>query len=181
MIVRINLLSGAGQKQKSSRQINFFVILALVIGSSILVAGGVTLYFSMTVSNLRTEVEANKKTFVGLQKKSEEIQKYEKLIADVKKKNELIDGLRKNQSVPVRLMDEVSALIPEKVWLTQMSYKGNKTEIEGYAFSNIDIVTYVENLKRRSDLSEVFLQESRQVEYEKQMIYKFNLSFKVKT
>jgi len=45
---------------------------------------------------------------------------------------------------------------------------------------NIDIVSYVENLKKSVNFTDVYLEESKQVEFEKVPVYKFKLNFKVK-
>ncbi|MBT9139292.1 MAG: hypothetical protein DDT31_01876 [Syntrophomonadaceae bacterium] len=74
----------------------------------------------------------------------------------------------------------MSAAIPEGVWLSSMTYKENGVRLEGYAFTNIEIVTYVENLKRSENFIDIYLEESKQVEFEKVQVYRFNLNFKVK-
>lgn len=52
--------------------------------------------------------------------------------------------------------------------------------LEGIAFTNDDIVAYIENLKRSGDMADVYLEESRESEIEKVKVYRFKLKFNVK-
>ncbi len=116
----------------------------------------------------------------SLSKKIAEIKKFEKLNKELEQRSTLIETLRKNQAIPVRILDEVSSVIPEGVWLNSLAYKENGVSMEGFAFTNIDIVSYIDNLKRLGSVSDVYLEESRESEVEKVKVYKFKLSFKVR-
>jgi hypothetical protein len=52
--------------------------------------------------------------------------------------------------------------------------------LEGYAFTNEQIVLYAENLKRTARFSDVYLEESHQVEVENTLVYRFKLNFRVR-
>ena len=91
----------------------------------------------------------------------------------------IIERLKKNQIVPLRLLDEVSEMLPKGVWLNDLQDKGGLVSIEGYAFSNSDLVSYVQNLKGSEYLTNVMLVESRQAVLGEISIYKFKLTFRV--
>ncbi len=180
-MIRINLLIERKAKEKKIPLPGRFPLLVLgCIIASIVVMGIVTVYFKAKIAGLESQREVNKATISQLAKKITEVKRYEQLNKEYDKKNTLIETLRKNQSVPVRLLENVSALTPEGVWLTALTYRDPTVSLEGYAFSNIDLVAYVDNLKKTSSISDVYLQESRQTEIEKVSVYKFNLNFKVK-
>ncbi|NTU43005.1 MAG: PilN domain-containing protein, partial [Nitrospirales bacterium] len=77
-------------------------------------------------------------------------------------------------------LEIVSSRLPAGVWLTSLSYKDNGVTLEGIAFTNNDIVSYVDNLKTTPDLTEVYLDESRQAEVASVSVYRFRLNFKVR-
>jgi type IV pilus assembly protein PilN len=66
------------------------------------------------------------------------------------------------------------------VWLQTMSVSGESINLEGYGFTNGDIVSYVDNIKHSPMFTEVYLQESKSVETEKTALYMFKLTCKLK-
>ena len=116
----------------------------------------------------------------NLKSKLIEVRNYEKDNEEFRNKTNITEQLKKNQIVPLRLLDEVSEMLPKGVWLTELTDQGSVVSIQGYAHTNYDLVTYVQNLKGSKYLENVSLIESRQTDVEKFTIYKFKLTFKVK-
>lgn len=179
-MIKINLLTEKKKKKKFKGLPDFIVTIIIVNGAILIVIGLITFLLKSNVSRLKVESESNKAKLTELNKRINEVKKYEKLNKEIEQRAVLIETLRKNQAVPVRILSDVSIAIPEGVWLTSMVYKSNNVGVEGYAFTNIDIVTYVENLKKSENLTDVYLEESKQVEVEKVQVYKFKLNFKIK-
>lgn len=179
-MIRINLLAEKKKRRGIKGPASFLVSIILVSGTVLLIMGLVAFLFKSSVSKLRAQSESNKAKLTELNKKINEVKKYEKLNKEIEQRNALIDALRKNQAVPVMILDDVSTAMPEGIWLASMSYKDNGVGLEGYAFTNMDIVSYVENLKKSVNFTDVYLEESKQVEFEKVQVYKFKLNFKVK-
>ncbi len=183
-MIRINLLTE--KKRKAKKEVaakavpRFLIKLILVTVLAIIGAGAVVYYLKSEMSQLQAQSNANKATIAALQKKIDETKRYEKLNKDIQQRTAIIESLRKNQAVPARLLDDVSSLVPEGVWVSSLIFKDNGVSLEGYAFTNIDIVAYVENLKKSGSLTEVSLEESKQAEFEKVPVYRFKLNFKVK-
>lgn len=179
-MIRINLLAEKKKKKKVRGPASFLVTIAIVSGAALIAMGLVTFLLSSSVSRLGTESESNKTKMTELNRKINEVKKYEKLNKEIEQRNALIETLRKNQAVPVRILDDVSTAMPEGIWLASMTYKDSGVGLEGYAFTNIDIISYVENLKKSVSFTDVYLEESKQVEFEKVQVYRFKLNFKVK-
>ena len=179
-MIRINLLTEKKKKKKIKGTANFFVTVGIVCGVTIIVMGTVTFALTLMVSELKEQSRLNAEKITELTRKINEVKKLENLNKEIGQRNTLIETLRKNQAVPVKILNDVSAAIPKGVWLTSMTYKENGVKLEGHAFTNIDIVTYVENLKRSDNFVDVYLEESKQVEFEKVQVYRFNLNFKVR-
>jgi type IV pilus assembly protein PilN len=77
----------------------------------------------------------------------------------------------------VRLLDEVSKSLPLGVNVASLSESSNGINIEGEAFTNEDVVRYVDNLKASRLLSDVTLLETSQAKREGLDIYKYKLQF----
>ncbi len=182
-MIRINLLAEKKKKKKKIRitaPSNLFFAIVIANVAALLIAGLAAFALKHKVAQLNVQSESNKTAIAALSKKIGEIKKIEKLNKELEQRGNTIEILRKNQAVPVRLLDEVSSIIPEGVWLNSLAYRDMRVVLEGYAFTNIDIVAYIDNLKKSASFSDVYLEESREAEVEKVKVYKFKLNFKIK-
>ncbi|MCL5022298.1 MAG: PilN domain-containing protein [Nitrospirae bacterium] len=177
-MIRVNLL--AVKRKKKAKPLPAFVISATFATLlALCVLGYLYFYYTSKLDSAKARFDANKKKVAELQAKIKEVENFEKLNKTIDERNKIIEQLRKNQNVPVMILDEISRNLPKGVWLTTMSVAGAGGALEGYAFTNTDVVSYVENLKASKALSDIYLQESKQAEIEKIPLYHFKLTFKV--
>ena len=106
-----------------------------------------------------------------------EVKSVEEERKKVAEKISIIEQLKKNQSGPVRVLDEISKALPLGVNLTSLSESSNNINLEGEAFTNNDIVRFVDNLKASRFLTNVMLLETSQAKVEGTDIYKYKLQF----
>ncbi len=178
-MIRINLLPEM-RKKKPLALPTIFVPGAIITGVAILVLVVFAFHLNSKISVLQADKSTKEKRLSELQADLKEVENYERDNKAFREKNRIIEQLKKNQSVPLRLLDEVSRRLPKGVWLTALSDKKGKVNINGYAFTNTDLVTYVQNLKGSKYIGDVLLVESRQTTLQKFSIYKFKLTFRVK-
>lgn len=155
-------------------------ILIIPIGITLIILSVVFLHTEATKSELNKDIDAKKKVIQELQKKIAEVKKFEAMNKDIEEKTELIENLKKMQSAPVNILSAVAKKLPEGVWLTAVTTSDDSVTVDGMAFSNFNVVTFVENLKATPDFQDVALIESQQTELEKQLVYKFIVKFKIK-
>ncbi len=179
-MIKINLLSEKRKKKRARGPANFFTIVGAVTLATVVIAGVVVFLLKLEVSELKAQSETNKALLANLNKKISEIKRYENLNKEIKERSVIVETLIKNQWVPVAILDKVSRAIPEGTWLTTLAYREGVVTLEGYAFTNEQIVLYIENLKKTVNFSDVYLTEARQVEVENVPVYRFNLNFKVR-
>ncbi|RMG00723.1 MAG: hypothetical protein D6726_10825, partial [Nitrospirae bacterium] len=162
-------------------------IVATVLLTLITIIGVGFVYFSVKdeIKTLKARKTANERRIKELKAKLKDLDRYEKLVKDVEAKKKLIIQLRKNQSVPVRVLDEISTDLPNGLWLTEMSFKGKTVVVTGYAFTNSDVVSYVNGLKKSKFFNGVYLAESKREVIKQRDIkekieaYKFNIRMNV--
>lgn len=192
-MIKINLLE---EKRKKRAKGPKNIVLALLAAnlSALLIAGGATAWLKGGIARLKDQSDSNQAVVAKLTTRITEIKKLETLNKELEGRSKLIEMLRNNQSVPVRVLEEVNLLIPDGVWLTSLVFKDNGISLEGSAFSNIDIVSFIDNLKRSTVLSDTYLEESKesavqgpqkaqrpgQPEEGRTKIYLFKVSFRVK-
>ncbi len=180
-MLKINLLDEKKKKGKIRQQASSFILPIAFAVATFMLMGIAAFYLTSEVSQLESHVESNKEVLFNLAKEIDEVKKYERLNKEIRQRSSLIENLRRKQVDPVRMLDNVSAVIPRGVWLSSLTYNGGTATLQGYAFTNINIVRYVKNLKELEMFTGVFLEESRQVEVHDVKVYRFKLNFRVRT
>ena len=116
-----------------------------------------------------------------LKEKVKQVQDFEEKKKLLESKNRVIEQLQLSRAGPVRVLDFVSqSLDPLRIWLIRLQLKGQEVEIEGRAWTNDDVVTFVNNLKRTDYFTNIRLIESRSAVEVKQNIYQFKINFVLK-
>lgn len=174
-MIRINLLPSGKKKAVTIPHSIIYGVIAAVL--SIIIAIVVLIFLNKEISSLEADVTAKENRLRQLEVTLQKVKNYERDNAEFREKSRIIEQLKKNQIIPLRLLDEVSKMLPKGVWLTRLSDAGGSISIEGYAFSNTDLVSYVQNLKNSKYLNNVELIESRQMSLEQTSVYKFRLTF----
>ncbi len=179
-MIKINLLPST--KKKRAKKLTPLQQ-QLIVGAIILAVETGVLFFwwwdmSLTIEDLKEQkIEAEAKIA-----KQNSMLKEVKNVEDEKKKVlEKIDVIKKlmeNQTGLVRLLDEVSRLLPKGVGLTVLSEKSGSVILEGNSFSNNDLVGFIDALKSSPMFSEVQLIVSEQKKLEGFDVYNFRLQFK---
>jgi type IV pilus assembly protein PilN len=181
MIIRVNLLSV--KRKKKPKALPIFVILGVFVAMAVILASGFV-YWSLDreISNAKSQKVQNEKKIAELKEKAKEVENYEAEKKKLIERTNLIVELKKSQSIPVRIFIEMNNVVPDGIWLTAFSLKGgNDIEISGSGFTNEDIVTYVENLKKSNFFVDVNLKESKLDTGSKTAsVYQFKLNCKVK-
>jgi type IV pilus assembly protein PilN len=189
-MMRINLISGS--KEQKQQKITpliisekkkipaFITTFLIVIIATVLVMGLAYFLLNMNVDDLKGEYQANNVQLAELKKKVEEVKKYEILNKAIQQKTDLIESLKKSQAVPVRLIDDLSKLLPAESWFTSVSFNSPQVVVDGVAFTNEDVVTFIDNLKKTANYTDVYLDESKQGTIDNIEVYNFKLNFKVR-
>ena len=76
-----------------------------------------------------------------------QVQKFETRKAQLQQRVTLIEQLRRGQTGPVHILDEISKAIPDRLWLTEMAQKGDDITIAGMTTSLTGVSDFVANLE----------------------------------
>ncbi|HEX9757070.1 MAG TPA: PilN domain-containing protein [Nitrospiria bacterium] len=181
-MIKINLLPSEGArkvKKKNEGQAQF-----VIAGASVFITFLFCVYFFWYVPNgkitqLQIEHTNAQKELQKLKEQVKVVDNYESNKKVLQRKNEIIKNLRKKQSRPVHLLDDLSNKLPDRVWLKSFSESKGVISIEGKALSNSDIVDYIANLKSSQFFLDVQLEESRKTIEKNIPIYNFKLKVKM--
>lgn len=178
-MIRINLLPAKRKKKGPEFPVHFIPGILVTIIAVVLM---IVYYFSLTnqIASKKTEKAGKEQRLAEIKEQIKDVENYEKDNEAFREKNKAIEELKAKQAAPLILLDEVSSLLPKGVWLTELSEKGGTISIKGVAFTNPDLVNYVQNLKGSKYMTDVQLIESRQAKIEQSSVYNFSLSFRLK-
>ena len=79
-----------------------------------------------------------------------QVQKFESRKAQLQQRVSLIEQLRRGQSGPVHMLDELSRAVPERLWLTELVQKGDEFTISGMTTSLTGLSDFVAALGNSS-------------------------------
>ncbi len=178
-MIRINLLPfRASKKKETAAQQLMIMIVALVVA---LVASGVV--YSVTlgkISATKKEIARSEDELASLKKKIGEIDNLKKLQAEVQKKLDVLNQLRKEKSGPAIRLARISDIVPEKMWLTKYQESGTTVSISGLAYNEELIAGLMRSIQSSQEFGNVELQVSEQQEINGIKLKKFDLSCVIK-
>src|SRR4051812_35037163 len=76
-----------------------------------------------------------------------QVQDFEGRRAQLQQRVALIEDLRKGQTAPVHMLDQVSRALPEMMWLTKLTQTGYDITIEGRCLSLTALSDFIGNLE----------------------------------
>jgi len=174
-MIRINLLPvRAAQKKEALRAQVSVVILSIV---AMLVACG-AIYFtqSMKIAEQKDELARIDQEIQQLRKQIGEVRNYEKLKKELTAKLDVLDQLKAGQSGPVRLLDELSIVLPQRLWLTSFKESSGSVTINGVGINENAVARFMQNLESSPFYRGVELQVTEQVSQDGMKLQKFSVS-----
>jgi type IV pilus assembly protein PilN len=178
-MIKINLIP-AKRKKKPKPVPPFLVAMILLLLFSGIAVGYYNSYKAGEVEKLENQKAANAQKLKELEKRVQEVKNYESLNQQVKQRRDIIEQLTLNQSLPVRILDEMSNRLTDGVWITTMTISGNRITLAGNGFTNTDIVSFVQSLKASELFTNVELHGTTRKPIEGVETYGFNLTLEVK-
>ncbi len=181
-MIKINLLPARKGRKAFTIKVGLKPDLTLVIAAIIvifLLEGFAWYWLNSTVSSFANERQTLEIRLKEIKEKVKEVENYERDKKTYEEKIAIIQNLKKSQRGPVHVIDEISRMLPDRVWLVSLKETGRDINITGSGMTNDDIVKYISNLKASRLFKNVQLIESRQVIDSGIPIYSFSLTFSI--
>jgi len=160
-MIKINLLPvrAAKKREFGRQQIVLFVLLLALAGI------GNFLWYNRVdneLAGLDRQIATTKAEIAQLEKTIGEV----KSIKDDKKaledKLKILDTLKKGRTGPVKVMDELATIIPQKVWLTDYTENNGGVTMNGSAASYEDLSTFSKKLKGSRHFNNIVIKTAKQ-------------------
>jgi type IV pilus assembly protein PilN len=178
-MIRINLLPLRASKKKETIRQQVSILVLSVIG---LLVVGLSLYGLLLskISAAKVQIESSENEIKSLKAKIGAIDNIKKLQADVKKKLDVLNQLRKAKNGPASRLAALSDAVPEKLWLTRYVENAGSVSVSGYAFSEDLIAQFMRNLQASGAFANVELQVSEQADLSGVQVKRFDIVFQIK-
>jgi type IV pilus assembly protein PilN len=178
-MIKINLLPIRASKRKESARQQLLILLV-----SLLAVIGIALaaysFLLIKIKSTNTEIARSEQEIQELKAKIGKIKDLERLKADVQKKLDVLNQLRRGKSGPVHRLTTLSSAVPDKLWLTGYTESANGVKITGVAFTEELIASFMRSLQESEDFTNVELVVSEQVEMVGMKLKKFELLLALK-
>jgi type IV pilus assembly protein PilN len=175
-MIKINLLPyrEKAKKENVSRQISIiagsFVVFILLL---ILVQ----INLSSSINSLEAQLKEADSTLKDLNKKIGDLEKFKKEKKELEQKLAVIKTLEENRMTPVKTLDDLAALVPQKnIWLVKVVQKDNRLTIEGIGRDNIAVADFMKTIENFEPIRSVDLISSKKTEIGGITLQQFNFS-----
>ena len=153
-MIRINLLAVEKDRGKKKKAVTFGTTgQKLTIGCSIILVlamsfiGWRFLALSRESSQLDSEISSAQQETTRLHSVIQQVQQFEQRKAQLQQRVVLIEQLRKGQTGPVHMLDQISRALPPMLWLTTMKQLNAEVIMEGKATTLTGLSEFVSNLE----------------------------------
>jgi type IV pilus assembly protein PilN len=160
-MIKINLLPvRASKKRELGRQ--WLVLLALSVVAAVV---GNYLWWNqeeLALQAVRSRITKYEQDVATLNKIIGEVKNIKKEKAEMEQKLGVLKTLRDGRTGPVRVLDELTALLPQRVWLQSMEEGSGKVTFVGVGSSHEEVANFLKKLKSSKFFSAPVLKNTRQ-------------------
>jgi len=158
-MIKINLLPVREARRRADlhqQGILLGVLLALAIGGS----GYMHYAKGQELERLKSRIAQTEKQIDRYGPQLEQVKTFKKKKEEVQQKLEVIQGLERSRSGPVRILDELATKTPDRLWLTQLRAEGGRLELEGMSLDNEVIAAFLTRLEESPYFDDVELEQT---------------------
>jgi type IV pilus assembly protein PilN len=151
-MIRINLLAVERDRGKK-KAVTFGTGQKLTIGCSIILVlalsfiGWRYVVLGRESKQLDADIAAAQQETTRLHSVIQQVQQFEQRKAQLQQRVVLIEQLRKGQTGPVHMLDQLSRALPPMLWLTQLKQTGTDVIVDGKCTTLTGLSEFVSNLE----------------------------------
>ena len=151
-MIRINLLAVERKAVKKPRVLipaahRVTIGASLILIATLLGIGWWFLSLRQRSAQLDQDIAKAEAETIQLRAVLAQVQKFEARKAQLTQRVQLIEQLRRGQSAPVHVLDEISKSLPDRLWLTELKQTGTDFTISGFTASLPSLSDFVANLE----------------------------------
>jgi type IV pilus assembly protein PilN len=154
-MIRINLLAAEREKQpRKAAALGFDIgqkvtlVCSLILVATALGVGWWWWMLDRESARLTNEISAAERETARLKTILTQVAQFETQKQQLQQRVTLIEELRKGQTGPVHLIDQLSRAMPEMLWLSSLSQDGGEITVDGRCTTLTALSDFVINLER---------------------------------
>jgi len=170
-MIRINLLPfrAARKHENIRRQVSIYFL-------SVVCLLTLMIYFYFNLSSeltaLKDEEKKLRSEMASYAKVTKELALIRKRTDEIKQRLDVMTGLEKQRSGPVKLLVDIATSVPrDRLWLSSIVEKGGALTLEGCAMDNDTVALFMTNLENKDQIKSVDLRTTKLQTFPK---YKLN-------
>ncbi len=152
-MIRINLLAAEREKSKKKAVTLGTAGQKLTVGCSLILILAVLFigwrYWALTrdSNQIDAEIAAAQQETTRLHSVIQQVQQFEQRKAQLQQRVVLIEQLRRGQTGPVHMLDQISKALPPMVWLSELKQNAAEVTIDGKSTTQTGVSEFVSNLE----------------------------------
>lgn len=178
-MIRINLLPVRAAQKKAKLHGQMAVMgLALIV----IVVACAVIYSSImiSISSEKKEIAGIEKEINSLKKVLGEVSRFKQLQKEYQAKLDVLMALKEKKTGPVHLLDELSRVLPEKLWLDDFQEAGGNISLKGVGLNEATVARFMKDLEASPYYQDVELKVTeQQIQNSGLKLQKFDLTCKV--
>lgn len=167
---------GAAQASSGPSNLNNLLLLGM-LGVGLLLAAAYWFFYYREQKSLEAQVAQQTIEAQKLESIIKEVEDFTARKESLQKRILTINQLKQSQKGPVRILDRISADLPDLVWLDKMTLSGGSISVEGRGLNTLAIANYVEAIKADPLFDEPEVGDVEQAMAGTTSIYKFSMKF----
>jgi type IV pilus assembly protein PilN len=173
-VIRINLLAAERERTKKKAVTFGTTGQKMAIGCSMILMLALGFigwrYWALAheSNQLDAEITAAQQETTRLHSVIQQVQQFEQRKAQLQQRVALIEQLRKGQTGPVHMLDQISRSLPPMLWLTELKQTSDDIQLEGRCTNQTGVAEFISNLeasgyfKRSIDIVSTTAESSQQ-------------------
>ena len=179
-MIKINLLPYREREKKENLARQIMIIAGLFV-LFILCLVWLQLYMVFQVKDLEAKLADSRQTLKILDAKVGDLEKFKQQKAELELKLGVIGTLEENRLLPVKTLDDLSMLVPQKsIWLVKIAQNYDSLTTEGIGRDNIVAADFMKTIEKFAPIQSVDLVSSKKVEIAGITLQQFIFSCKMK-
>lgn len=183
-MILINLLPHREVARKKRKEA-FNVTMALALIAGLVVAGIIYAWFQLRIEEQQSRNSYLKAEITKLDRQIKEIEGLEGEITALRERQKAVENLQANRNLPVHLLNELVAQLPEGVYVSSLKQSGLNIEMRGVAQSNERVSEVLRNLSdgtpwfTRPELKEIVAGSVALTDKDRRQVVNFLLNFRL--
>jgi type IV pilus assembly protein PilN len=160
-MIKINLLPvRAAKKREFGRQQLVLFALLLVLAA----IGNYFVYdrFQSQLKSLDKQIASTRAEIAQLEKTIGEVKSIKEDKKALEDKLKILDSLKKGRTGPVKVLDELAQLVPQKVWILDFTEQNGGVTMVGQASTYEELSTFSKKLKASTHFTNITIKGARQ-------------------